>query len=300
MYLKNERKSRQLLMIRSLLNKYTITVLLLLVCITLNTNTTTFIDVSLNKKTYGRNVAQWHKHLTDTQPSSFSHCGSFTRLSIQRPYNRIKRDFKKEKKKGYLMRQDNRIYKFSIKLFFSSIGQDKSKLQKEGRKCFYFTTHSTHFIYGYMASDIWLRTILIVRKETRCRHIGYSLRLTAMVLLYAPSHRQDSTYHGLCYTSRGALAGTRNSSMGSQHEGSIRRPIAPWANALTTELHLDPSKLQKQRIKLLCLYVFLLRLCLFCVGLCAWVCARVRECAHAREAKPLKNVLSASLINKHY
>ena len=46
------------------------------------------------------------------------------------------------------------------------------------------------------------------------------------VLLYAPSHRQDSTYHGLCYTSRGALAGTRNSSMGSPHEGSIRRPIA--------------------------------------------------------------------------
>ena len=35
------------------------------------------------------------------------------------------------------------------------------------------------------------------------------------------------TYHGLCYTSRGALAGTRNSSMGSPHEGSIRRPIAP-------------------------------------------------------------------------
>ena len=26
--------------------------------------------------------------------------------------------------------------------------------------------------------------------------------------------------------------------MGSPHEGSIRRPIAPWANALTTELHL--------------------------------------------------------------
>ena len=89
-----------------------------------------------------------------------------------------------------------------------------------------------------MASDIWLRTILIVRKETRKRHIGYSYRLTARVLLYAPSHRQDNTYHGLCYTSRGALAGTRNSSMGPPHEGSIRRPIAPWANALTTELHL--------------------------------------------------------------
>ena len=28
--------------------------------------------------------------------------------------------------------------------------------QREGRKeMFYLTTHSTHFIYGYMASDIW-------------------------------------------------------------------------------------------------------------------------------------------------
>ena len=61
-------------------------------------------------------------------------------------------------------------------------------------------------------------TILIVRKETRCRHIGYSYRLTARVLLYAPSHRQDSTYHGLCYTSRGTLVGTRNSSIGHRFE----------------------------------------------------------------------------------
>ena len=96
-------------------------------------------------------------------------------------------------------------------------------LREREREMFYLTTHSTHFIYGYMASDIWLRTILIVRKETRCRHIGYSFRLTARVLLYAPSHRQDSTYHGLCYTSCGALARTRNSSMGPPHEGSIRR-----------------------------------------------------------------------------
>ena len=53
---------------------------------------------------------------------------------------------------------------------------------------FYLTTHSTHFIYGCMASDI-----------------GYSFRLAARVLLYVPSHRQDNTYHGLCYTSRGNL-----------------------------------------------------------------------------------------------
>ena len=85
-----------------------------------------------------------------------------------------------------------------------------SPTREREREMFYLTTHSTHFIYGYMASDIWLRTILIVRKETCCRHIGYSYRLTARVLLYAPSHRQDNTYHSLCYTSRGALAGTRN------------------------------------------------------------------------------------------
>ena len=90
----------------------------------------------------------------------------------------------------------------------------RNTVHQREREMFYLTTHSTHFIYGYMASDKWLRTILIVRKETHCRHIGYSYRLTARVLLYAPSHRQDNTYHSLCYTSRGALAGTRNSSMG--------------------------------------------------------------------------------------
>ena len=84
----------------------------------------------------------------------------------------------------------------------------QSGAQWVARETFYLTTHSTHFIYGYMASDIWLRTILIVRKETRCHHIGYSYRLTARVLLYAPSYRQDNTYHSLCYTSCGALAGT--------------------------------------------------------------------------------------------
>ena len=61
--------------------------------------------------------------------------------------------------------------------------------------------------------------------------MGYSLWLAARVLLYASSHRQDNTYHSLCYTSCGALAGTRNSSMGPP----LR--IAPWAKAHTMELH---------------------------------------------------------------
>ena len=45
----------------------------------------------------------------------------------------------------------------------------------------------------------------------------HGLLLTERVILYAPSHIKDCTYHGLCYTSRGALAGTRNSSMGPPH-----------------------------------------------------------------------------------
>ena len=104
------------------------------------------------------------------------------------------------------------------------------------------TTHSAHFIYGYMASDIWLRTILIVRKETRCRHIGYSYRLTERVILYAPSHRQVNIYHGLCYTSRGALAAklaskTARVNCTEVKEGSVVRAFAHGAMCR----RIDPS-----------------------------------------------------------
>ena len=50
-----------------------------------------------------------------------------------------------------------------------------------------------------------------------------------MVILYPPSQRQDSMYHDLCYTSHGEIA---------------QWPIAPWANTLTTELHLTPCRLR--------------------------------------------------------
>ena len=78
------------------------------------------------------------------------------------------------------------------------------------REMFYLTTHSTHFIYSYMASDIWLWTTRIVREETHCRHMGYSFQITARVLLYAPSHRRDNTYYSLCYTSRGEIPNFRD------------------------------------------------------------------------------------------
>ena len=89
-------------------------------------------------------------------------------------------------------------------------------VKKEKKEMFYLTTHSTHFIYGYMASDIWLRTILIVRKETRCRQQGF----------FYMHHPTDRITHTTAFDTP-ALAGTRNSSMGPPHEGSIRRPTAP-------------------------------------------------------------------------
>ena len=112
--------------------------------------------------------------------------------------------------------------------------------EEQGRKeMFYLMMHSTHFIYGYLASDIFRYW---KRKETRCCHISYSFRLAARVLLYALSHTQDSTYHGLCYTSRGALAATRNSSIGlpwridptthrtisKRSPTKGKRDVAPW------------------------------------------------------------------------
>ena len=52
---------------------------------------------------------------------------------------------------------------------------------------FYLTTHSTHFIYGYMASDIRLRTIVIVRERERNVLFNDTLN-TFYLLLYGVRH----------------------------------------------------------------------------------------------------------------
>ena len=64
------------------------------------------------------------------------------------------------------------------------------------------------------------------QEETHCRHMGYIFRLAAWVLLYAPSHRQDNTYQGLCYTIMEHEM-NREIAQWARHVGTIRRPIAP-------------------------------------------------------------------------
>ena len=71
--------------------------------------------------------------------------------------------------------------------------------------------------------------------------MGYSFRLAASVLLHAPSHNQDNTYDNISYTLVEHWL-ERKIAQWVHHEGSIRRPIAPLANALTMELHLAPDK----------------------------------------------------------
>ena len=61
-------------------------------------------------------------------------------------------------------------------------------LNTERKEMFYLTMHSTHFIYGYMASDIRWRTTQIAREETCLRHIGYSFRL-GLFYMHHPTDR---------------------------------------------------------------------------------------------------------------
>ena len=122
-----------------------------------------------------------------------------------------------------------------IKFIVHTVGKEREReinvLFNDALNTFYLLLYGVrHMVKDHSDSE----------KGNPLPHIGYSYRLTARVLLYAPSHRQDSTYHSLCYTSHGALAGMRNSSMGPPHEGSIWRPIAQWGNALTIELYLAP------------------------------------------------------------
>ena len=66
---------------------------------------------------------------------------------------------------------------------------------------FYLMMHSTHFIYGYMDMDH-----LDSERKPAATTWATLFLLAARDLLYASSHRQDSTHHSLCYPSHGALA----------------------------------------------------------------------------------------------
>ena len=96
----------------------------------------------------------------------------------------------------------------------------------------YLTTHS-HFylrLYG-------------VGQMVKDHYMGYYYRLAATVL-YVHNPRQDSTYHVVCYTSRGTLAGTRNSSMSPPwgiYPNTHTHTHRTMSGRSITELHLAPG-----------------------------------------------------------
>ena len=65
--------------------------------------------------------------------------------------------------------------------------------------------------------------------------MGESFRIRARVLLYAPSNRQDNTYHSLCYSSRSNgwnekyLNGSTIKDR-SEDPSHYERMLLPWSN----------------------------------------------------------------------
>ena len=124
----------------------------------------------------------------------------------------------------------------------------------------YLMTHSTHFIYCYMASDIWYRTNETVREENHSKqYMGYSFRLQP-----PSSHRHESTYYSLCYTSHGALAGTRNSSMvppggfNLYHERMLYHRVTSHSTGICSQYNIQNIKLSLTfRVVLIHKYVFI-------------------------------------------
>ena len=78
------------------------------------------------------------------------------------------------------------------------------------KEMFYLTTHSTHFVYGYMASDIWYRTIQIARVNPLPPHrLFFPISTNGTFMCAIPDRIAHTT--AFVTSSRGALAGTRNS-----------------------------------------------------------------------------------------
>ena len=94
---------------------------------------------------------------------------------------------------------------------------------------FYLTSHSTYLRF------IWRQTYGKgpVREETCCRHMGYSFRLVARVLLYAPTHRQDNTYHSPVAPVVEIWL-EREIAQWVHHKGSIRRTMSECSHQRAT------------------------------------------------------------------
>ena len=87
--------------------------------------------------------------------------------------------------------------------------KDFSDMERE--KCLAIPVKEGNVLFNDALNTLYLRLYVVF--TVICLYLmGYFLRLAARILLYAPSHRHDSTYHGLYYTVCRLLPGTRSSS----------------------------------------------------------------------------------------
>ena len=94
-------------------------------------------------------------------------------------------------------------------------------------------------------------------EKNGCFHyMGYSFELAARDLSHAPSNRQDSTYHSLCYTSCGALAGMWNIPPWSTMRDWSNNPLHyqqmlyQWCNKKAVSQHYMTSSSKQQFINI--------------------------------------------------
>ena len=113
--------------------------------------------------------------------------------------------------------------------------------------CIYIVHKWKYFLFNTFY--LWLYSTEHLLKD---HYMGYSFKLAARVLLYAPSHRKDSTYHGICYTSCRALAGMRNSLMDSPW-GIDPTTLSTMSRCSTIELHLAPVHKQIHYLLEMCI-----------------------------------------------
>ena len=123
-------------------------------------------------------------------------------------------NYEKEGRKDmfYLtMHSTHFIYGYMVKYLSD---RERANLLPPHRLLFLINSKEGNILFNDALSTFYLRLYgigyMVKNHSDRERanplpHIGYSFQLAARVLLYASSHRQDNTYHGLCYTSRGAL-----------------------------------------------------------------------------------------------
>ena len=98
-------------------------------------------------------------------------------------------------------KEGNVLFKIAFNILFMVIWHQayrKDHSAKEETSCCHF-----------MSYIFTLTATYLLCAPSRYHHIGYSFQLAARVHLYAPSPRQDSTYHSPSYTSRRALVGMR-------------------------------------------------------------------------------------------